>query len=166
MANIPIENANGQTVNVATTGVTRDGATEYLELITLADPISANQASVTVPGTSGLYGVAVQGMTSGIPFNTVASVPGSYNSAITSITLGTSTTALLAVNANRWSYILFNLGPAVAYVAYGTTCDAVSNFSFTLSPGEQQYVDNIPWRGAICAIVSSGSAQLQVTELS
>jgi hypothetical protein len=166
VANIPITDAVGATVNVATSSVTRDGVTENLELITLADPITATQVSVTAPGTTGINAVSVQGVTGGVPLPVVSSVNGSSSAAITSTTVGTTSTTLLVANLARLGSIYFNAGPSVAYLSYGSVNDASTNFSFTVPVGGYPYIDSIPWRGIVTAITQSGSAQLQVTELS
>jgi hypothetical protein len=72
MSYVPADGAN-----IATVTLTRDGVSEVIQLMALADPISALAQSVTAPGTSGTAAAAIQGVAGGAYYNT-ESGPGGY----------------------------------------------------------------------------------------
>jgi hypothetical protein len=164
---IPINNAEGVVVNVATTTLTRDGVPENMELTTLADPISGLQPNVNNAGDlSASVGLAIQGMANMNPVLTLNSPSGSSNSNITSVLIGLSSTTVLIPNPSRAGFIISCVGSAIVYIAYGPTADVNTMWSIALAPGQSPYIDTVPYRGAISAIVASGAATLQITELS
>jgi hypothetical protein len=87
-----------------------------------------------------------------------ATTPGQTSPSVT-----TSSTSILASNANRVGGTIYNEGAAICYMKLGATA---STTSYTLQIASGGYYE-IPfsYTGAIDGITSAGTAQLRVTEL-
>lgn len=75
----------------------------------------------------------------------------------------TTSTSILASNANRLGFTIYNEGSAVCYMKLGATA---STTSYTLQIASGGYYEcPFNYTGAVDGITSSGTAQLRVTEI-
>lgn len=89
----------------------------------------------------------------------------STTAAITSITSSTSTQTVLAVNAARKGFIVFNDSTANCFIAFAATASS-SAFTLFLNPNMSYQNEAIIYTGVISAIWSAANGFLRVTELS
>lgn len=88
------------------------------------------------------------------------------------VTVGSSATQLLAANDNRRTIVLQNLSTSPIFVKFGSGA-TTSSFSFILPAGTASNdgtggvftEDTLSYTGVITAVVSSGTADIQVTEI-
>lgn len=82
-----------------------------------------------------------------------------------SAVVATSSSVVLPANNNRKLVTLVNRGQQIVYLNFGNS--AVANAGISLNPGGSSYVLNIQeinYKGAISAIVSSGNSSLEIME--
>ena len=87
------------------------------------------------------------------------------DASVTSVGDSASSVQLLAANADRTGFILFNDSTAICYVKFGTTASATS-FTVRLTPYAVYVSDTPVYRGKVDAIwASDAGGNMRVTEL-
>lgn len=90
---------------------------------------------------------------------------GASAATITSVAQSASSVSLLALNANRKGFSLYNDGTKNAYIAFAATSTTTA-FTMLLPPGAL-YESNIDYTGVMSAIWSAaGAGAMRITELS
>lgn len=96
----------------------------------------------------------------------VSTSPSVVNTAsITRVATSTSDTVILAANANRKGFIIATETGTSNYVALGAVA-TTTNYTYFISSNTTIDKSNFPYTGTIHFIRSSGSGNIQVTELS
>lgn len=164
---LPINNANGQPVNVGVNSVTINGVTYLFEAVGIADPATGLTLNITVPGTRGAAAAVIQGDPSGVAVPVSLAGNGSTTPSVTSVTVTTTTTTLMNARSTRLGFIVYNEGPGIIYLAYGTVASIAGGYTVQIGPGASPYVDELPYRGAVSAIIggTSSPSVVQITEL-
>lgn len=80
-----------------------------------------------------------------------------------SVSVGSSNTAILASNANRLGFTIYNEGSAICYMKLGATASTTSYTCQIASGGYYECPFN--YTGAVDGITSASTAQLRITEL-
>lgn len=104
----------------------------------------------------------IQGITGGTPVSVVEAHAAS--AALTTVTSSNSSTSLLASNANRKGFILYNNSTKKCYVAFSATA-TTSAFTVLLQPNSLFESQNV-YTGPISGIWEAVNGNMQVTELS
>jgi hypothetical protein len=123
---------------------------------------------VTGTGTAGTPAtgvVTVQGISGGtaIPVSGTFTTDKSSTSSLTQVTAATSSTSILASNANRVSATFYNNSTAILFLAFGATA---STTAFTVRVMPNSYYDlPITYTGAISGIWNAVNGNVCVTEL-
>jgi len=87
------------------------------------------------------------------------------SSTVTTVNAVASDTTLLASNANRKGFIIFNNSTAILYVLLATGTSSSTNFSVLLNQGETLIIDNTClYTGIIKGIWASATGDCKVTE--
>lgn len=82
------------------------------------------------------------------------------NTPVAQVSIGTSTTQILAANANRVSFIIKNLGNEIVYIRFG------ANATLTDYPlGTKETIGSDDYKGRVDGIVASGSYTVVVIEV-
>lgn len=83
------------------------------------------------------------------------------------VTVNSTTTLVVALNAARVGMILTNAGPQGLYLAFGTNAVAATSTGIYLAPygGSLQLDGQSLWQGAIQAISASATTTLTFTEI-
>ena len=82
-----------------------------------------------------------------------------------SVTVSTTSAVVVPANTNRKLVTIVNRGASICYLNFGST--ALPNAGISLNPGGSSYTLNvreINYKGAISAIVASGTAVLEIME--
>ena len=91
--------------------------------------------------------------------------PEGTTATITQVSVGTSSTLLLAANPLRQSVVICNQGVVTAlYVAFGTTCSATS-FTYKTATGPNIFPAITGYTGPLSAIETGGVVLVNVTEI-
>ena len=89
------------------------------------------------------------------------------SSTVTTVNAVASDTTLLASNANRKGFIIFNNSTAILYVLLATGTSSSTNFSILLNQNESLIIDNTClYTGIIKGIWASATGDCKVTEFS
>ena len=89
------------------------------------------------------------------------------SSTVTTVNAVASDTTLLASNANRKGFIIFNNSTAILYVLLASGTSSSSNFSILLNQNESLIIDNTClYTGIIKGIWASATGDCKVTEFS
>ena len=89
------------------------------------------------------------------------------SSTVTTVNASVSDTTLLASNANRKGFIIFNNSTAILYVLLASGTSSSSNFSILLNQNESLIIDNTClYTGIIKGIWASATGDCKVTEFS
>jgi len=83
---------------------------------------------------------------------------------ITTVALSTTNATLLSANSNRKAAIFYNDSSKNAYVKFGATASTTS-FTIVLTSGSSYELPLPIYVGRIDVILSSGSGNMQVTEI-
>jgi hypothetical protein len=144
-ANVSLLDSTGtpRTIDAQTVG------TDYQQTVTLGDGINAGR--VAKVDTDGSLQVETNPATTAVKTN------------VTSVT--TSTT-ILAANANRRGAIVFNDSTSVLYISYGTSTTSTTSFSVKVAAGAVYLLDVPLWNGAMTGIWSAAQGAARVTDIS
>ena len=82
------------------------------------------------------------------------------NTPATQVSIGTSTTQILAANADRVSFIIKNLGNEIVYVRFGANATVLD---YPL--GTKEWIGSDDYKGRVDGIVASGSYTVVVIEV-
>jgi hypothetical protein len=143
----------------------------YLSLTTVGN-LRVDGSSVTQPvtgtGTAGTPAtgvVTIQGITGGtaIPVSGTLTIDKSSTGTLTSVAAATSSTTLLASNANRISATVWNDSTAKLYLSLNAT-SSVTAYTIQLFPGSYWELP-IAYTGAISGIWAAANGNARVTEL-
>jgi len=89
------------------------------------------------------------------------------SSTVTTVNAVASDTTLLASNANRKGFIIFNNSTAILYVLLATGTSSSTNFSILLNQNESLIIDNTClYTGVVKGIWASAAGDCKVTEFS
>lgn len=89
------------------------------------------------------------------------------SSTVTTVNASVSDTTLLASNANRKGFIIFNNSTAILYILLASGTSSSSNFSILLNQNESLIIDNTClYTGIIKGIWASATGDCKVTEFS
>lgn len=161
------DNAGSLTVDapVATPVFVRlsDGASAITAL-----PITDNSGSITVDGTVGVSGtVAVTDNSGSLTVDGTVSVNlvTATSATVTSVADAATNGTLLASNANRKGFAIYNDSPQPAYVKYGATASTTS-FTFRLDPySYYEYAGHSIYTGQIdCIWAGDSTGSARITE--
>ncbi|HUR99861.1 MAG TPA: hypothetical protein VMZ26_17490 [Pyrinomonadaceae bacterium] len=122
---------------------------------------NASSAEANFAGVTG----SDRGSKRALDVSTVGSAVGTANTTLTSVNDAATSQALLAANANRLGFSLFNDSTEVAYVGLGVT-PTTSSFNFKIAAGGfYEATQGLIFTGAINAIWAADAAgAMKVTE--
>lgn len=141
------------------------GSTTVVSNFPATQPVSGTVAVSNFPATQPVSGTvsATQGTSPWVVSGTVTtSAPASSSCTITRVATSTTAVTLLAANANRKKAIIMTETGTSNYVAFGSTATA-TNYTYLL--GANTVLEVTVWTGSISLIRSSGTGNVQVTEL-
>lgn len=121
---------------------------------------SAKQPALGTAGTASADVITIQGITGMTPVQTTAVQSSTAN--LTTVGALTTTQVVLAANASRKGYMLFNDGLSVAKIAFTGTA-SLTAFSDVLAPNTG-YEPGTMYTGVISAIWLAASGNMRVTE--
>ncbi len=119
------------------------------------------QTGAGTAGTPDAGVVTIQGITGGTPLPTVTAPSGTAT--LTSVASSAATVVLLAANASRKGFQLYNLSTKTVNVAFAATATAAA-FSFVMQ-ANSFYENNTLYTGVISGIWSAVNGSMKVTEL-
>jgi len=93
------------------------------------------------------------------------SIPAAASSAVTSVASSAASVSLLASNAGRKAFTIYNDSSKKVYVKFGATASATS-FTVIIQPDGFYESGSVTYTGAIDAIWSSAAGFARITELS
>lgn len=82
---------------------------------------------------------------------------------ISSVTVGTTSTVLLAADTNRVRFIFHNAGATTVYIRYAASGATTTAYTFPLAADAVYRSDRCEYGGAICAVVGAGTADVRTS---
>lgn len=122
---------------------------------------AAKQPALGTSGTASADVISIQGVSGMTPIQVSAST--SATGTITSVAASATSVTVLASNASRKGFTLYNDSVAICKVAFAATASATS---FTVSLQPNAYFENsVLYTGIITGIWASAAGSMRVTEL-
>ena len=149
------------------------GQMSALSLTTVGN-LRVDGSSVTQPvtgtGTAGTPAsgvVTVQGIAGGtaIPVSGSLTIDKSTTGTMTAVNAATTSTALLAANANRLSATFYNNSSNTLYLGLSSTAVTTSLFTIRILPNSYYELPSVTYTGAINGIWNGTNGACQITEL-
>jgi hypothetical protein len=84
----------------------------------------------------------------------------------TNVTSVTTSTTILAANANRRGAIVFNDSTSILYISYGTSTTSATSFSVRVAAGAVYLLDVPLYNGAMTGMWSAVNGAARVTDIS
>lgn len=187
-AQLEIKNDEGNPVPVTGTVTANTGLTQPLtdtQLRASAVPVSLSSLPALPTGSNTIGAISNTSFTAnaGTNLNTsllalesggnLASINNKLNSqvvsssTVTTVNAVASDTTLLASNANRKGFIIFNNSTAILYILLASGTSSNTNFSILLNQNESLIIDNTClYTGVVKGIWASATGDCKVTEFS
>jgi hypothetical protein len=84
----------------------------------------------------------------------------------TNVTSTTTSTTILAANANRRGAIIFNDSTAILYISYGTSTTSTTSYSVRVAAAAVYLLDVPLYSGAMTGVWASANGAARVTDIS